>query len=513
MATKLWSAVWKGTYAGGTSYTIGDFVLYNGSTYTCIANSTGNLPTNGTYWVQVASKGDTGATGSTGATGATGSAGADGSDGDKGGIRYNFSTTTTDSDPGQGVFRYNNATIGSVTQIYIDIADQGGVDISSYIDSWDDSTNTVKGYLEIKSNTLGDATLNIWQVDSWTTASGYRKLGVTYVSGALPSDSEPCVISFHRAGNKGADGAGSGDVIKVGTPVNNQVGVWTGDGTLEGDTALTFDTTTDTLTTGTVNSTSLTASEMVITDGSKNLVSAPVATYPSLTELSYVKGLTSAVQTQLNTKAPSTSPTLVTPALGTPTSGVLTNCTGTATGLTSGITNALKSATTTVDVSAATAPTSGQVLTATSSTTATWQTPSAGGTDYSCRVYQTGTTSVTSSWVALAFAAENFDTDTMHDNATNNTRITFTHAGKYMVGGGWYGATNTPTGTRIKLNGTTVIASQVDGNAGVNLEFSQVSTFYNFSASDYIELEGYSNTTQNSSGDAQTHFWAYRVAA
>lgn len=35
--------------------------------------------------------------------------------------------------------------------------------------------------------------------------------------------------------------AGSGDVSKVGTPVNNQVGVWTGDGTLEGDANLTFD--------------------------------------------------------------------------------------------------------------------------------------------------------------------------------------------------------------------------------------------------------------------------------
>ena len=35
--------------------------------------------------------------------------------------------------------------------------------------------------------------------------------------------------------------AGGGDVTKVGTPVNNQVGVWTGDGTLEGDTGLTFD--------------------------------------------------------------------------------------------------------------------------------------------------------------------------------------------------------------------------------------------------------------------------------
>ena len=76
--------------------------------------------------------------------------------------------------------------------------------------------------------------------------------------------------------------------------------------------------------------------------------------------------------------ATNTSPTFVTPLLGTPTSGVATNLTGTATGLTSGITNALKSATTTIDVSAAAAPTNTQVLTATSGTTATWQTPGAG---------------------------------------------------------------------------------------------------------------------------------------
>lgn len=64
------------------------------------------------------------------------------------------------------------------------------------------------------------------------------------------------------------------------------------------------------------------------------------------------------------------TPTLVTPILGTPTSGDLTNCTN-------AVAYGLKSATTTVSVSAATAPTSGQVLTATSSTTATWQTPGA----------------------------------------------------------------------------------------------------------------------------------------
>lgn len=54
-------------------------------------------------------------------------------------------------------------------------------------------------------------------------------------------------------------GGGSGDVTKVGTPVNNQVGVWTGDGTIEGDADLTFDTATNTLTTGLIVATTVTA--------------------------------------------------------------------------------------------------------------------------------------------------------------------------------------------------------------------------------------------------------------
>lgn len=50
------------------------------------------------------------------------------------------------------------------------------------------------------------------------------------------------------------------------------------------------------------NGSYLTASEILITDGSKNIVSAPVATYPSLTELTYLKGVTSSIQTQLGAK-------------------------------------------------------------------------------------------------------------------------------------------------------------------------------------------------------------------
>jgi len=90
----------------------------------------------------------------------------------------------------------------------------------------------------------------------------------------------------------------------------------------------------------------LTPSELLISDGSKNIVSAPVATYPSLTELTYLKGVTSDIQTQINGKQSTITfgtgvqtalginigsagaPVLFNGALGTPSSGTLTNATG-----------------------------------------------------------------------------------------------------------------------------------------------------------------------------------------
>lgn len=47
---------------------------------------------------------------------------------------------------------------------------------------------------------------------------------------------------------------------------------------------------------------SLTASQILALDGSGNIQSLAVATYPSLTELSYVKGVTSSIQTQIGNK-------------------------------------------------------------------------------------------------------------------------------------------------------------------------------------------------------------------
>lgn len=143
-----------------------------------------------------------------------------------------------------------------------------------------------------------------------------------------------------------ATGGGSGDVNGPASSTDNAIARFDGTGgkTLQ-NSGVTISDTNVLTTAGTIDS-SLTASEILGTNGSKQLVSLAVATYPSLTELTYVKGVTSAIQTQINTKQATISfgtgvqtalgvnigsagaPVLFNGALGTPSSGTLTNATG-----------------------------------------------------------------------------------------------------------------------------------------------------------------------------------------
>jgi hypothetical protein len=123
--------------------------------------------------------------------------------------------------------------------------------------------------------------------------------------------------------------------------------------------------------------------------------------------------LSAADWTTFNGKAPLASPTFTgTPTAPTATAGTNTTQLATTQFVTTAAASAtgLKSATTSVSVSAATAPSSGQVLTATSSTTATWQTP-AGGSSLPTQTGNAGKVLVTNgtnpAWSTLTDANSN----------------------------------------------------------------------------------------------------------
>tara|TARA_R100001463_G_scaffold44124_1_gene91812 strand:- start:7350 stop:9533 length:2184 start_codon:yes stop_codon:yes gene_type:complete len=127
-------------------------------------------------------------------------------DSDYAGLDYTFSTTTSDADPGTGVIRLNNGTLGSVTAIYIDDADANSADVSAYILSWDDSTNTAdRGQVRVTKKSA-PANYAIYKLSGASTdASGYVKLAVTHVdSNGSFADTDAVAIEFTRSGNAGS---------------------------------------------------------------------------------------------------------------------------------------------------------------------------------------------------------------------------------------------------------------------------------------------------------------------
>lgn len=133
--------------------------------------------------------------------------------------------------------------------------------------------------------------------------------------------------------------------------------------------------------------------------------------------------------------------------------------------------------------------------------------------DISCRVKQSSITSVTSgSYTSVAFQAEDFDTNTMHDNATNNSRITITTTGKYAIGATVQFTVGAKSvGGYLLLNNTTKIAYSFSGNGVNSLTGFSLSTIYSFTAGDYIEVFASTSSTDNTSGDTGTNFWAYKI--
>ncbi len=133
------------------------------------------------------------------------------------GIHLTYSTTTTDSDPGSGVIRFNNGTLASATIAYVDDADADGANIEALVLSWDDSTTTsLRGTITMRKRT-NPSIFAIWNITGASTdASGYSKLALTYVTGTGSfTNSDGVALHFTRTGDQGSDASNVFKTISV----------------------------------------------------------------------------------------------------------------------------------------------------------------------------------------------------------------------------------------------------------------------------------------------------------
>jgi hypothetical protein len=135
-----------------------------------------------------------------------------GVDGLPAGLPFTFSNATAMADPGNGVFRLNNAALASVTAAAIDdlSAATGNPDVSAAVLSWDDSTNTAnRGTLLIKS-VAAPQNYALYRITGLSTDNaGWTQLALTHVASAGGfTNGMLCSIEFAPAGAPGVTSIG-----------------------------------------------------------------------------------------------------------------------------------------------------------------------------------------------------------------------------------------------------------------------------------------------------------------
>lgn len=107
-------------------------------------------------------------------------------------VQYTSDTdSTADSDPGNGLFKWNNATQASATQLYFDNQTAAAVSLATYFASLPPD-----GYIHLAQN---DAAANwqLWKWSSVTAGGGYYKFTVALLaSGGSIADAKAVSASF-----------------------------------------------------------------------------------------------------------------------------------------------------------------------------------------------------------------------------------------------------------------------------------------------------------------------------
>lgn len=118
---------------------------------------------------------------------------------------------------------------------------------------------------------------------------------------------------------------------------------------------------------------------------------------------------------------------------------------------------------------------------------------------------------------ALSFNSERWDTDDIHNTVTNNNRLTCNTAGKYLLIGQIVFAidANGNRGIVIRLNGVTSLARIKQVGVARIPPALVVSTIYDLSVGDYVELLGFQTSGDvldvSSTGNYSPEFMMHRI--
>ena len=203
----------------------------------------------------------------------------------------------------------------------------------------------------------------------------------------------------------------------------------------------------------------------------------------SATELAFVDGVTSAIQTQMDAKlATATATSTYIPKTLTSTTGDIIYASAANTPARLGIGS------------------SAQVLTVASGVPS-WATPASGSTFAGATIFnEAGLSTANSTTTTMTFPTETIDTNTYHDNSTNNSRFTIPSgkAGYYEVSYNiMYEGQNSPATTLfflINVNGSQVSNYKGHSAAGAGEQNFPNTRILNLAVGDYVELKVWQNS-------------------
>lgn len=143
-----------------------------------------------------------------------------------------------------------------------------------------------------------------------------------------------------------------------------------------------------------------------------------------------------------------------------------------------------------------------------------------GGFTEAVSAFDSGDTAVPNTTnTVLPFDSENFDTDGMHDNSTDNSRITIQTSGTYIFGfdGRWENDGSGFRRIQLRKNGSTIVGEQHTENVGGSIEMYQCVTFpiQEAVATDFFEILAFQNSGGALDMEAATPdptFWAHRLS-